>query len=226
MTWHAAFCNAWDRLATPASVIWSSCRLSVVTWHAAVCNAWDRLATPASVIWFSLRLSVVTWHSAVCNAWDRLATPASVILLLYRNSSVTLVDGNDSAIVTTHSSAIEQLQRLREVTLQSSFFRTLHICLTPVCVIWQSERRNLFGALLEWFEDVWLLSPVPSAHGTMHLKRFSRLPNGLGDCWKVSWFMSAFSSAFNVLMTSNRKDTAIQSSPSNSIVVYKRKSFL
>ena len=219
MTWHAGVCNAWQRLATPASVIWFLLRLSVVTWHAGVCNAWHRLATPASVIWLSLRLSVVTWHAAVCNAWDRLATPASVILLLDRDSLVTLVDGSDSAIVTTHSSAIEQLQRLREVTLQSSFSRTLHICLTPVCAIWQSKRRNSSAALLEWYEDVWLLSPVPSAHGTMRLKRFSRLPNGLGDCWKVSWFMSAFSSAFNVLMTSNRKDTAIQSSPSNLIVL-------
>ena len=219
VTWHAAVCNAWDRLATPASVIWFSRRSSVVTWHAAVCNAWDRLATPASVIWFSRRLSVVTWHSAVCNAWDRLATPASVILLLYRYSSVTLVDGNDSAIVTTHSSAIEQLQRPREVTVQSSFFRTLHICITPVFIIWQSKISNVFGAILEWYEDVWLLSPVPSAHGTMRLKRFSRLPNGLWDCWKVSWFMSAFSSAFNVLMTSNRKDIALQSCPLKSIVV-------
>ena len=199
-------------------MIWFSLRSSSVTWHAAVCNAWHRLATPASVIWFSSRLSVVTWHSAVCNAWDRLATPASVILLLYRDSLVTLVDGNDSANVTTHSSAIEQLPRLREVTVQSSFFRTLHICLTTVCVIWQSKRCNVFGAILEWYEDVWLLSPVPSAHGTMRLKRFSRLPNGLGDCWKVSWFMSAFSFAYNVLMTSNRKDIALQSCPLNSII--------
>ena len=162
---------------------------------------------------------MVTWHAAVCNAWHRLATPASVILLLYRDSSVTLVDGNDSASVTTHSSAIEQLQSLREVTLQSSFFRTLNMCLTPVCVIWQLKRSNLSGAILEWYEDVWLLSPVPSAHGTMRLKRFSRLPNGLWDCWKVSWFMSAFSSAFNVLMTSNRKDIALQSCPLNSIAL-------
>ena len=226
VTLHAAVCNARHRLATPASVIWLSRRLSSVTWHAAVCNAWQRLATPASMIWLSLRSSLVTWHAAVCNAWHRLTTLASVILFPRRDSLITLVNGNDSAIVATHSSAIKQELKSRKVTVQSSFFSTLHICLNPVCVIWQSKRYNSSGALLDWCEDVWLLSAVPSAHGTTRLKRFGRLPNSLWDCWNVSWFISSCSSAFNVLTISNRKDIAIQSSPSNSMVEWRSKSWL
>ena len=221
VTWHAAVCNARHRLETPASVIWLSRRLSSVTWHAAVCNAWQRLATPASMIWFSLRSSLVTWHAAVCNAWHRLTTLASVILFPRRDSLITLVNGNDSAIVATHSSAIKQELKSREVTVQSSFFSILHICLNPVCVIWQSKRYNITGALLDWCEDVWLLSAITPAHGTTRLKRFGRLPNRVWDCWNVSWFISSCSSAFNVLMTSNRKDIAIQSSSLNSMVEWR-----
>ena len=226
VTLHASVCNAWHRLATPVSAILLSLRSSMVTLHATVCNAWHRLATPASVIRLSLRSSSVTLHVGVCNAWHRLATLASVILLPSRDSSITLVNGNDSAIVATHSSAIKQQRNSREVTVQSSFFRNLHICLNPVCVIWQSTRSNTCGAPLDWCEDVWLLSTVPCSHGTTRLKRFGRLPNGLWDRWKVSWFISSFSFAFNVLMTSNRKDTAMQSTSTNDIIWSKWKSCL